>query len=384
MFRWYQRAERCYVFLTDVSVPEEVPDAEALPISWKQAFRQSRWFTRGWTLQELLAPASVEFFSQDGKRLGSRISLEKEIHDITGIPIEALRGQTLTEFSIETRLSWAVRRTTTRKEDKAYCLLGIFGVFLSLIYGEGEDHATMRLKEEIQKRQQGQAVTDRQDLLLSSSLPLTRNEHSFRRNAQPRSIDYTDPRKDKQWQAYAARSAAAHTREVLSTIPGAEAVEQRTMHDVKDDPTDVVPSEEHDLEAALADLARERSEGFRWQHSAADLLKLLDLYSDEPFRKWLADTLRVRAGPIWSVTQNNALRKAIIKELAAAEFAWREVIEYRLQDRRCLNCGDVKHWKDNCKASCGKCLYNGHDATNCGYPVRCIECRQIGHMAKDC
>jgi hypothetical protein len=83
MFCWYQRATRCYVYLTDVSVLEEVIDAEAFCISWEQAFRRSRWFIRGWTLQELLAPPSVEFFSREGKYLGSRISLEQEIYEIT-------------------------------------------------------------------------------------------------------------------------------------------------------------------------------------------------------------------------------------------------------------------------------------------------------------
>jgi hypothetical protein len=164
MFRWYQRAARCYVYLTDVSVPDEVTNPEAFRISWEQAFRCSRWFTRGWTLQELLAPASVEFFSRDGKRLGSRISLEQEIYGVTGIPVRALRGQRLTEFSVEERMSWAAKRTTTLKEDKVYCLLGIFGVFLSLIYGEGEDYATLRLKDEIQKRQQGRGNVAVQDL----------------------------------------------------------------------------------------------------------------------------------------------------------------------------------------------------------------------------
>jgi hypothetical protein len=164
MFRWYQRAVKCYVYLTDVSVPEEVIHPEAFRISWEQAFQRSRWFTRGWTLQELLAPASVEFFSQEGKRLGSRISLEQEIHSVTGIPVKTLRGQRLTEFSVDERMSWAAKRITTLKEDKVYCLLGIFGVFLSLIYGEGEDHAMLRLREEILKRQQGQTVTDQQDL----------------------------------------------------------------------------------------------------------------------------------------------------------------------------------------------------------------------------
>lgn len=77
MFHWYQRAIMCYVYLSDVSVPKEVTDAEAFRISWEQAFQRSRWFTRGWTLQKLLAPASVEFFSREGKRLGSRVSLEQ-------------------------------------------------------------------------------------------------------------------------------------------------------------------------------------------------------------------------------------------------------------------------------------------------------------------
>ena len=177
MFRWYRRASKCYVYLSDISVPEEVTNAEAFRITWEEAFRRSRWFTRGWTLQELLAPAIVEFFSKEGKRLGSRISLEREIHEITKIPIGVLRGQSLTEFSVEERMSWAAKRRTTLKEDKVYCLLGIFGVFLSLIYGEGEAYATLRLKEEIRKRQEGWGTEDMQHLtgtflLRRSSIPL--------------------------------------------------------------------------------------------------------------------------------------------------------------------------------------------------------------------
>jgi hypothetical protein len=148
MFRWYQRATKCYVYLSDVHVPEEVTDIQACRTTWLEAFQRSRWFTRGWTLQELIAPAQVEFFSKNGKRLGSKISLEKEICEVTKIPIAALRGQPLGEFSFEERISWAAKRTTTVKEDKAYCLLGVFGVFMPLIYGEGEDHALLRLKKE--------------------------------------------------------------------------------------------------------------------------------------------------------------------------------------------------------------------------------------------
>jgi hypothetical protein len=164
MFRWYQCASKCYVYLSDVFVPEEVADTEAFCITWKGTFQRSRWFTRGWTLQELLAPPYVEFFSHEGRRLGSKVSLEQEIHETTKIPIEALRGQSLTEFSVEERMSWAAQRTTTLKEDKVYCLLGIFGVFLSLIYGEGEAYATLRLREEIQRRQEGQGTERLHDL----------------------------------------------------------------------------------------------------------------------------------------------------------------------------------------------------------------------------
>jgi hypothetical protein len=171
MFRWYQRASKCYVYLSDVSVLDDITDAEAFQIAWQGAFRHSRWFTRGWTLQELLAPPSVEFFCKQGKRLGSRVSLELEIHEITKIPIAALRGQSLTKFSVEDRMGWAAGRTTTLNEDKVYCLLGIFGVFLSLIYGEGEAYATLRLKEEIRRRQEGRGTGTSRGLSSMSTLP---------------------------------------------------------------------------------------------------------------------------------------------------------------------------------------------------------------------
>jgi hypothetical protein len=145
-------------------VPEENSDVQAFSISWVQAFRQSTWFIRGWTLQELLAPANVEFFSQEGKLLGSKISLEREVCEITKVPVEALRGQRLSEFSIDERMSWAAKRTTTLKEDKVYCLLGIFGVYLPLIYGEGEAYAELRLREEIERRRKGQGIERVQDL----------------------------------------------------------------------------------------------------------------------------------------------------------------------------------------------------------------------------
>ena len=148
MFRWYREAARCYVYLSDVEVAEQQHNA------WQNNFTNSRWFTRGWTLQELLAPKSVEFFSSEGIRLGDKISLEGEIHRITGIAIDALRGRSLSDFSVSERMDWATKRTTTRKEDEAYSLLGIFDINMPLIYGERE-RALVRLREEIDKSLQG-------------------------------------------------------------------------------------------------------------------------------------------------------------------------------------------------------------------------------------
>jgi hypothetical protein len=145
MFRWYREAAKCYVYLSDVS-EGDCDGNDDLPPS----FQKSRWFTRGWTLQELIAPASVEFFSLEGKFLGDKRSKEQQVHKITGIAAQALRGNPLSEFSVAERLSWAAKRTTTRKEDGAYCLLGVFDVYMPLIYGEG-DKAFTRLKEEIDK-----------------------------------------------------------------------------------------------------------------------------------------------------------------------------------------------------------------------------------------
>ena len=84
MFRWYQNAAKCYVYLSDVSIGP-VKNNLSSQWTWKPAFQRSRWFTRGWTLQELIAPISVEFFSREGERLGDKNLLVQEIHEITGI-----------------------------------------------------------------------------------------------------------------------------------------------------------------------------------------------------------------------------------------------------------------------------------------------------------
>jgi hypothetical protein len=148
MFCWYRNAARCYVYLSDVSVGTSSRNDE-FSRRWKPAFKKSRWFTRGWTLQELIAPVLVEFFSVEGERLGDKDSLEKTLHETTGIAIQALRGSPLSYFSTDERMLWAAKRQTKCEEDAAYSLLGIFNIYMPLIYGEGRQKALSRLFKEI-------------------------------------------------------------------------------------------------------------------------------------------------------------------------------------------------------------------------------------------
>jgi hypothetical protein len=145
MFAWYRRASICYAYLADV---EDL-----------KSFKQSRWFTRAWTLQELLAPSALqtvgkygmEFFSKDWQNLGSKASLSRLISDASGIGREYLEGKDLNDASISMRMSWAAERKATRAEDIAYSLLGLFDVNMPLLYGEGKLKAFRRLQEEIMK-----------------------------------------------------------------------------------------------------------------------------------------------------------------------------------------------------------------------------------------
>lgn len=166
MFRWYKDAAVCYVFLSDVSIAKRKADSESYPSSWEPAFRSSRWFTRGWTLQELLAPQKVNFFSRECKLLGGISELLNLLHSITKLPAAVLTGAPLEGFPIEERLAWTKDRVTTREEDKAYSLLGMFGIFMPLIYGEGEANAFARLRKEIRERQYTTTGEDNPILIL--------------------------------------------------------------------------------------------------------------------------------------------------------------------------------------------------------------------------
>lgn len=115
MFLWYRNATKCYVYLSDVLARTQ--DGEVSHAEWASAFRNSRWFTRGWTLQELLAPKVVEFYSRDHVLLGNKSSpeLESQIHETTGIAIEALQGHPLSGFSVEERFKMGREATNFRR-----------------------------------------------------------------------------------------------------------------------------------------------------------------------------------------------------------------------------------------------------------------------------
>ncbi|CAD6566629.1 MAG: hypothetical protein ASARMPREDX12_008763 [Alectoria sarmentosa] len=145
MYRWYEKAQVCYVYMADVSAA-----------TFDKAFRISRWFFRGWTLQELLAPKTVVFYGRDWEELGTKWSLKDEISRATGITHHQMIDHK--SVNVATKMSWAAMRETTRIEDTAYCLLGLFDINLPLLYGEGSK-AFMRLQHEIlQTRENDESI----------------------------------------------------------------------------------------------------------------------------------------------------------------------------------------------------------------------------------
>lgn len=145
MFRWYKDSKICYVYLEDVA-----PDGSNL--------KDARWFTRGWTLQELIAPGSVILYSRDWEYLRTKSEFAWSLEKITGIDRKVLLDASrIREVSVARRMFWASKRTTTRAEDQAYCLLGIFNAKMPLLYGEG-DQAFIRLQEKIMEESIDQSI----------------------------------------------------------------------------------------------------------------------------------------------------------------------------------------------------------------------------------
>lgn len=145
MFRWYKRSAKCYVYLSDLEVGSDQP--------WQPRLEHCRWWTRGWTLQELIAPSQVDFFDQEWSFCSAKKDCLDILSAISGVSVDILRhARPLSSVSVAQRMSWTAKRQTTRIEDTAYCLLGIFGINMPLLYGE-EEKAFLRLQEEILKTQ---------------------------------------------------------------------------------------------------------------------------------------------------------------------------------------------------------------------------------------
>ncbi|KAK4953924.1 hypothetical protein LTR10_008528 [Elasticomyces elasticus] len=142
-FDYYRGAAVCYVYMADVAMKT------SKGVNTTSPFSESRWHTRGWTLQELLAPRSVHFYDCDWTFIGTLSQLTDIVVRATGIPGPVLRHETaLQDCSVAQRLSWAANRQTSRIEDLSYAMIGIFDVRMSLLYGEG-DHAFQRLQKEL-------------------------------------------------------------------------------------------------------------------------------------------------------------------------------------------------------------------------------------------
>jgi hypothetical protein len=145
MFVWYQQSKVCYVYLADMN------DSHAQEGVRLEKLAPCRWFTRGWCLQELLAPTSLVFFSRGWVKLEQGGAFISMLSSITGIQQKFLRHEEeIQKASVATRMSWAANRQCTRTEDISYCLMGIFDINMPLLYGEGKK-AFRRLQEEIWK-----------------------------------------------------------------------------------------------------------------------------------------------------------------------------------------------------------------------------------------
>ncbi|KAK0702502.1 hypothetical protein B0T21DRAFT_321315 [Apiosordaria backusii] len=185
MYRWYQDSTICYAFLNDVDdsknydseFDNEEQQTFARIRNITRSVQRSRWFTRGWTLQELIAPPNVIFYSRNWNVLGTKLKNFKHseqplyrpsthepldfatlVSEITGVEVDVLSGYLdMDSISVAGKMKWAARRQTTRTEDMAYCLMGLFKVNMPLLYGEGH-RAFMRLQEEIIKVTNDQSI----------------------------------------------------------------------------------------------------------------------------------------------------------------------------------------------------------------------------------
>jgi hypothetical protein len=157
MFKWYSDAVVCYVYLSDVPPGKMARHTQSSKgVGSDEYFRTSEWFSRGWTLQELLAPQHLIFFDREWNDIGTRGSLRTSLIEITSIDCLDERRQFM-NASVAQKISWASRRETTREEDVAYSLMGLLNINMPILYGEGK-RAFMRLQEEILRTSQDESI----------------------------------------------------------------------------------------------------------------------------------------------------------------------------------------------------------------------------------
>ncbi|KAI0805662.1 hypothetical protein GGR55DRAFT_654499 [Xylaria sp. FL0064] len=147
MFKWYRGAKLCITYLADVKRNANIPITSPHIFKRTDSGEPSEWFSRGWTLQELLAPQEMQFYDKDWTYMGTKMEMADTLAHVTGIKARYLTGaENFREACIAAKMSWMATRTTTREEDMAYSMLGIFGVTMTPQYGEGRG-AFMRLQE---------------------------------------------------------------------------------------------------------------------------------------------------------------------------------------------------------------------------------------------
>jgi hypothetical protein len=184
MYAWYGAAQVCYAYLENVTTEQD-------PRAPDSAFRQSPWFTRGWTLQELISPKVVTIFSGDWTHIGDKTTLADLIEEITNVSEDVLLDRNkLHSACVAQKMSWASRRQTTRLEDEAYSLIGLFGVNMPTIYGEGS-RAFIRLQEEIIRVSNDHSIFAWEGTNEFSGM-LATSPKQFANSAEYRAMEYVD------------------------------------------------------------------------------------------------------------------------------------------------------------------------------------------------
>lgn len=208
MFRWYEMSDICFAYLADVA--EDSITENSTYEDFASTLASSKWFTRGWTLQELVAPKQVVFFNKHWEPIGDKFRHAPELSKITGIQILVLRRghgsipprwkdhvsvsnkcicgcrspyisirAILRSFSTAQKMCWASKRETTREEDTAYCLFGLFEINMPLLYGEGGPKAFFRLQKQIIRQSNDQSIVAFSRYKLFSPSPLADSPRNF-------------------------------------------------------------------------------------------------------------------------------------------------------------------------------------------------------------